>query len=67
MSTRRNSIGGALDWSRMYRPTDRDTLRAAAAEMSSRGLLPRDIGTALELSEAAVRQLLEPSGVNPHE
>lgn len=55
----RPTIAGPLDWSRLYRPTDRSTLRTAAVELRARGLLPRDIGVALGLSEAAVRQLLE--------
>jgi hypothetical protein len=42
----------------LHRPFDRDTLRAAAHEMRSRGLTPRDIGAALQLTEASVRQLL---------
>ena len=41
-----------------HRPTDRDTLRAAAVELAARGLTPRDIGIALRLSEAAVQELV---------
>ncbi len=45
-----------------HRPQDRATLRAAARELASRGLTYRDIGTALRLSERAIRDLL---GVAP--
>ena len=45
-----------------HRPQDRRTLRAAARELASRGLTYRDIGTALRLSERAIRDLL---GVAP--
>ncbi len=41
-----------------HRPADRSVLRAAAVELHSRGLTPRDISAALRLSEAAVRDLL---------
>jgi DNA-binding CsgD family transcriptional regulator len=41
-----------------HRPLDPATLRAAAAELRSRGLTHRDIAAALSLSEPAVRQLL---------
>ncbi len=57
------TIGGALDWRALvdrdrHRPTDRATLRAAAAELAARGLTARDIACALRLTESAVRQLL---------
>lgn len=42
-----------------YRPTERATLRAAALELRARGLSHRDIAAALNLSESAVRTLLE--------
>ena len=61
----RSSIGGSLDLaalSRLYRPHHRDAMRAAAVELRQRGLQPLDIAQALELTEAAVRQLL---GVAP--
>jgi hypothetical protein len=41
-----------------HRPHDRETLRAAALELHSRGLTPRDIAVCLRLSEGAVRSLL---------
>jgi DNA-binding NarL/FixJ family response regulator len=41
-----------------YRPHDAPTLRAAAVELSRRGLLARDIASVLGLTEFAVRQLL---------
>ncbi len=41
-----------------YRPRDRDSMRAAVVELRQRlALTPRDIA-ALQLSEAAVRELL---------
>lgn len=61
-------IGAALDYAALagrdrHRPSDRQTLRAAVVELRQRGLTHRDIGQALELSEAAVRELLEePAG-----
>ena len=42
-----------------HRPADRSVLRAAAVELHSRGLTPRDIAAALGLTERAVRALLE--------
>jgi DNA-binding CsgD family transcriptional regulator len=42
----------------LHRPNDRGTLRAAAYELHSRGLTPRDIAVCLRLSERAVRSLL---------
>lgn len=41
-----------------FPPPDRDTARAAAVELRSRGLTPRDIAAALRLSEAVVSQML---------
>lgn len=46
-----------------HRPVDRPTLRAAAVELSRRGLTARDVAAALRLSEAAVQALLEVSNV----
>lgn len=46
---------------RQQPPPDRDTARAAAVELRSRGLTPLDIAQALGLSEGAVRALLEPT------
>lgn len=40
-----------------HRPAERAVLRAAAVELAARGLTPRDIATALRLTEAAVRDL----------
>lgn len=59
-------IGGALTADALaalsgrdrHRPTDQETLRAAAVELRQRGLLPADIAAALRISEGAVRQLL---------
>jgi DNA-binding NarL/FixJ family response regulator len=42
----------------LHRPTDPAALRAAAIELSGRGLTARDIAAALHISEAAVRVLL---------
>jgi orotate phosphoribosyltransferase-like protein len=42
-----------------HRPTDIETLRAAALELRSRGLTERDVGQALRLDPSAVRRLLE--------
>lgn len=61
------TIGGVLDLAALdllsgrtqHRPHDRATLRVAAQELRSRGLTYRDVGQALELPEAAVRELLE--------
>jgi hypothetical protein len=66
------SIGGVLDLCALallsgadidrqatqHRPSDREALLAAAVELRQSGLEFRDIGQALGLSEAAVRQLL---------
>jgi len=63
----RRSVGGLLTpdaLAALYgtphrQPTpDRDTARAAAFELRSRGLTPRDVASALKLSEGAVRALL---------
>ncbi|MHB1813436.1 MAG: hypothetical protein ACYCUE_01165 [Steroidobacteraceae bacterium] len=57
-----STVDGALDLTaraRQHRPQDRATLRCAAVELASRGLTPVDIATALRLSCAAVRDLLE--------
>jgi hypothetical protein len=43
---------------RQYRASDRETLRAAAVELQGRGLTLRDIGQALGIADAAVRELL---------
>lgn len=61
-------VGGTLDLTtlallvggegRQYRPTDRETLRAAAIELRSRGLTPEDIAAALGIAAAAVRELI---------
>ena len=40
-----------------HRHPERAVLRAAAVELAARGLTPRDIATALKLSERAVRDL----------
>ena len=58
----RGTIGGILDYRRLaelHKPSDQDSLHAAAVELQSRGLMPRDIAQALGLSEAAVTVLLE--------
>lgn len=52
-------VASAFDRSRQHTPQDRATLRAAALELRSRGLLPRDIGAALGIAEVAVRELLD--------
>jgi hypothetical protein len=55
----------AIDYARraeQHKPTDERTLRAAAVELSSRGLTPRDVGEALRLDPTAVRRLIGESG-----
>ncbi|HEY1891986.1 MAG TPA: hypothetical protein VGG63_16400 [Steroidobacteraceae bacterium] len=42
-----------------HRPQSRDEMRVAAWELRQRGLTVEDIGSALRLSEGAVRELLE--------
>jgi hypothetical protein len=42
----------------LHRPADRQTLRVAAVELRQRGLTDRDIGAALRLTDAAVRDML---------
>lgn len=44
-------------------PPDRATARAAAVELLSSGLTPRDIAETLGLSERAVRALLEETAI----
>lgn len=51
-------VADAFDRANEHRPQDRDTLRAAALELRSRGLTCRDVSAALRLSEAAIRALL---------
>ena len=41
-----------------HRPTERDQLAREARRLATQGLTARDIGAALALSEAAVRDLL---------
>lgn len=41
-----------------HRPTDEQTLRAAAVELRQRGLTERDIGQALRLDPTGVRRML---------
>ena len=65
--SRSRSIGGRLDLAALMLLCgstgrdlpDRQVLRAAIVELRSRGLTARDIGQALGLAEAAVRELLE--------
>ena len=52
-------VAPAFDRSRLHTPPDRHSLRAAALDLKSQGLTPRDIATALRLSERAVLELLE--------
>jgi hypothetical protein len=62
----RSSIAGSLTLDALaaltgrdrFRPLDRDAMRAAAVELRTRGLQPRDIAEALDLAEAAVKLLL---------
>ena len=58
MSSRTAETAETTDLAQLHRPRDRNALRAAAHELSSRGLTPRDIASALQLGEAAVRDLL---------
>lgn len=49
-----------LDRARLVnRPSDPAGMRAAAIELRAQGLKPHDIGKALDISEAAVEQLLQ--------
>lgn len=50
--------GAVTDLEQLHRPRDPDTLRVVAYELRNRGLTPRDIADALQLSETAVRELL---------
>lgn len=53
--------GAHADWAllaTMNRPTDTEGLAAAARQLASTGLTPRDIASSLGLSEQAVSQLL---------
>ncbi len=43
----------------MHRPVDRAAMGAAVRDLTARGLQPRDVAEALEITEHAVRQLLE--------
>ncbi len=52
-------VAPAFDRSRLHTPQDRDSLCAAARELQSQGLTPRDIAAALRLPERAVLELLE--------
>lgn len=54
-------MSGDADPASHHRPTDPATIRAAAVELAARGLTPRDIASALRLSEDAVRELLGPA------
>jgi len=51
-------VRGAFEDRAGHVPPDRATARAAAFELRSRGLTPRDVASALKLSEGAVRALL---------
>lgn len=44
----------------MHRPTDAAGITAAARDLAATGLKPRDIASALGLTEHAVSQLLSP-------
>jgi hypothetical protein len=67
----RRTIGGSLTLealARLHRPTNRDTLRAAAVEMRSRGMSLRDIAVSLGIHESEVARLVtEPRHLNPHQ
>ena len=53
-------LGPDRDADRMaHRPTERDQLAREARRLAARGLTPRDVATALRLSDAAVVALLE--------
>lgn len=52
-------VAGAYDrQARKHQPQTREEMRAAVVELRQRGLLPRDIAAALQISEAAVNDLL---------
>jgi hypothetical protein len=55
--------GAVTDLEQLHRPRDRDTLRVVAYELRNRGLTIRDIATALQLTDGAVRSLLGPPSV----
>jgi hypothetical protein len=57
----RRTVPGQLGYHELallYRPTDPAALKAEIRRMRSRGLLPRDIATALRLDLAAVVEAL---------
>jgi hypothetical protein len=49
----------------MHRPTDAAGIAAAARQLASTGLKPRDIAATLGLTENAVIQLLRPAAASP--
>jgi predicted transcriptional regulator len=51
----------------MHRPTDPAGISAAARNLAATGLKPRDIASALSLTEHAVSQLLRESAASPLE
>lgn len=61
------ALAGAGQVDRRQQPApDRETARAAAAELRARSLTPLDISQALGISEGAVRALLGESSSTPH-
>jgi hypothetical protein len=58
MTTLAHVLGDRPDAADQHRPTERAALFSAAVEMSRVGLTPRDIATTLNLTTAAVVQLV---------
>jgi hypothetical protein len=55
------TVAGSLSLealARLHRPSNRDTLRAAAVEMRARGMSLRDISAALGIQESEAARLL---------
>ena len=60
----------AYDWRQaavMHRPTSAAGIAAAARDLAASGLLPRDIGNTLGITEQAVYQLLRDTAASTTE
>ena len=55
----RETLDVLADPARQHRPQDRQTLRCVAVELRQRGFTDYDISRALDLTEQAVKSLLE--------
>lgn len=55
------NVGGPLDYAtlaQMHRPKTAEALRREVQRLAQNGLTPNDIGSALKMSPASVRELL---------